>query len=133
VLLLVTLFGFTLLIGQLLTFYNGNPDAYFTPVNFVIMSTFAGQSLLFVAGMLLAQFPDFLQGFHSQNMLQLLEVLDLFYLVYHWFVSRKSNRSWHKPLARKSTFLYFVALFYRTSFYGLMSQRTKLQSFYHPK
>lgn len=134
VLLLVTLFGFTLLIGQVLTFYNCNPEAYFTPVNFVIMSTFAGQSLLFVAGMLLAQFPVFFARFSFSKYATTIGSFG-FVLTLYIIGLFQENRIDHGTNHWQGKVLFFTLLpfFIVLLFYGLISQRTKLQSFLSSK
>lgn len=52
---LAFLFGGTVLIGNLWHQLNGNSTQYFYPVEFVVNSTFAGRSVQFLGGMLLAQ------------------------------------------------------------------------------
>lgn len=133
-LFLVALFGFTLLIGQLLTFYNGNPEAYFTPVNFVIMSTFAGQSLLFVAGMLLAQFPDFFTRFSFSKYATTIGSFG-FILTLYIIGLFQENRIDHGTNHWQGKVLFFTLLpfFIVLLFHGLISQRTKLQSFLSSK
>jgi len=55
VIALAFLFGGSVLVGQLWHWLNGNPIQYFYPIQFVANSTFAGRSVQFLAGMLLAQ------------------------------------------------------------------------------
>ena len=52
---LAFLFGGSVMVGQLWHQLNGNPTQYFYPIEFVVNSTFAGRSVQFLAGMLLAQ------------------------------------------------------------------------------
>lgn len=134
VLFLVALFGLTLLIAQLITLYNGNPGAYFTPVNFVIMSTFAGQSLLFVAGMLLAQFPDFFTKFPFSKYATTIGSLG-FVITLYIIGLFQENRTDHGTNHWQGKVLFFTLLpfFIVLLFHGLIAQRTKLQIFLSSK
>lgn len=134
VLFLVALFGLTLLTGQLITSYNGNPEAYFTPVDFVIKSTFAGQSLLFVAGILLAQFPDFFTRFSFSKYATTIGGLG-FVLTLYIIGLFQEKRTDHGTNHWQGKVLFFtlVPFFIVLLFHGLIAQRTKLQSFLSSK
>jgi peptidoglycan/LPS O-acetylase OafA/YrhL len=51
---LISLLVIALGVGQLLVLYNGNPLQFFTPLKFVLGSTFPGRFTEFLAGMILA-------------------------------------------------------------------------------
>ncbi len=56
---LASILGITLLTGWFWTNIFVNPNHYLEPLNFVFMTTFAGQSFWFVAGMSLVLYPNF--------------------------------------------------------------------------
>jgi peptidoglycan/LPS O-acetylase OafA/YrhL len=131
---LVSLFAFTVLLGQLITLYDGNSDCYFTPVNFIIMSTFSGQSLLFVAGILLAQFPNFFTRFSFSKYATTIGGLGFvttLYIIGLFQESRTDHGTNHWQ--GKLLFFTLVPFFIVLLFHGLTSQRTKLQSFLSSK
>lgn len=131
---LVSLFGFTILLGQLLIYYNGNPGCYFTPINFVAMSTFAGQSLLFVAGIILAQFPNFFTRFSLSKYATTIGGLG-FVLTLYTIGLFQESRIDHGTNHWQGQVLFFTLLpfFIVVLFYGLISQDSKLQRFLSTK
>jgi len=133
-LLLATLLAGTLLIGWAWTNYNGNPNQYLAPANFVIMSTFAGQSLLFVAGMFLAQYPNFwnkLQLGKQTTTVGALGFLLTLYAIGLFQVSRVDHGTNHWQ--GKLLFFLVLPVFILLLFQGLMTQRTYLQRFLSSK
>ena len=134
VVFLVSLFALTVLLGQLLTYYNGNPEAYFTPINFVTMSTFSGQSVLFVAGILLAQFPNFLTRFSFSKYATTIGGLGFVVTLYIIGLFQESRidhgtNHWQGKVLFFTLVPFFIVLF----FHGLMTQSTKLQQFLSSK
>ncbi|GAA4045521.1 acyltransferase [Flavobacterium chungnamense] len=133
-LFLIVLFTTTLLLGHLWTLYNGNPDKYLVPIEFVTMSTFAGQSLLFLAGIFLAYYPKFWNQIPFSKYATAIGgfgfVLTLY--VIGWF---QESRVDHGTNHWQGKVLFFIVLpfFIVLLFQGLMSQRTYLQQFLSSK
>lgn len=129
-LFLIVLFGFSLLLGTIWTGYNGNPSKYFMPFDFVLMSTFSGQSLLFVAGMLLAQYPNFWQKLTIDKYTTAIGCIGFVVILYciGWFqISRVDHGTNHWQ--GKILFFLVLPFFITAMFHGLIYQRTYLQRF----
>jgi peptidoglycan/LPS O-acetylase OafA/YrhL len=133
-LFLIVLFASTLLLGHLWTLYNGNPDKYLVPIEFVTMSTFAGQSLLFLAGIFLAYYPKFWNQISFSKYATAIGGLGFVLTLYviGWF---QESRVDHGTNHWQGKVLFFIVLplFIVLLFQGLMSQRTYLQQFLSSK
>ena len=57
---LLFLFVSTIAVGNIWSYINGNPNNYFQPTEFVLMSTFSGQSILFLAGILYVKYESYI-------------------------------------------------------------------------
>jgi peptidoglycan/LPS O-acetylase OafA/YrhL len=134
ILFLVGLLSFTLLGGWLWTTYGGNTDSYLYPFDFVLMSTFAGQSLLFAAGMSLAHYTPFWNKIATVKHLTTTGVLGFIMTLYA--IGRfQTSRIDHGTNHWQGKLIFFVVLpvFILLLFQGLMTQRTYLQRFLSSK
>jgi peptidoglycan/LPS O-acetylase OafA/YrhL len=133
-LFLIALFTSTLLLGQLWILYNGNPEKYLLPINFVTMSTFAGQSLLFLAGISLAYYPKFWNQIPLTKYATAIGGLG-FVLILYVIGLFQESRVDHGTNHWQGKVLFFIVLpfFIVLLFKGLMSQRTYLQRFLSSK
>lgn len=133
-LFLVGLLGSTLLLGSIWTGYIGNPDGYLAPAHFVVMSTFAGQSLLFAAGMFLAQYPDLWKRLPVGNYATLLGTLGFVLTLYAIGLFQQSRVD-HGTQHWQGQLLFFIVLpvFILLLFHGLMTERTYGQRFLSSK
>lgn len=133
-LFLVALFGFSLLAGEVWTHCNGNPNHYFMPFDFVLMSTFAGQSIFFVAGIVLAQYPDIWQRMkivHHTTTIGALGFCLILYGIGFFQMSRVDHGTNHWQ--GKLLFFLVLPFFIMALFQGLINQRTYLQRFLSSK
>jgi len=129
-LFLVGLLGATLALGWLWTAITGNPDSYCTPADFVLMSTFSGQALLFVSGMLLAFYPRFWQNLPLAKYTTAIGALGFvatLYAIGCFQVSRVDHGTNHWQ--GKLIFFFILPIFILLLFQGLITQRTYLQRF----
>ena len=134
ILFLASLLGFSILIGTVLRTLTGNPNSYFYPIDFVVMSTFAGQSLLFVAGMCLAKYPDFWEKLSRNKHLTTIGALGFIatlYVIGFFQETRIDHGTNHWQ--GKLLFFGVLPLFILLLFQGLISQRTYLQRFLSSK
>ncbi|MEI7509626.1 MAG: acyltransferase [Flavobacterium sp.] len=124
-LLLIALAG-----GWLWTNYGGNKDCYLYPFDFVLMSTFAGQSLLFVAGMSLAHYATFWNRMAAVKHLTSLGALGFIVTLYCiglFQTSRVDHGTNHWQ--GKIIFFSILPIFIMFLFQGLITQRSLLQRF----
>lgn len=131
--LLVVFLG-TLLMGYLWTLYNGNPNNYLVPIEFVIMSTFSGQSLLFLAGVFLAYYPNFWNTIPFSKQATTMGGIGFLLTLYAiglFQVSRVDHGTHHWQ--GKLLFFLVLPFFIVLLFHGLMQQRTYLQQFLSSK
>lgn len=133
-LFLLGLLASTLFIGWFWTTYGTNTGEYFTPTHFVIMSTFAGQSVLFVAGMFLAQYPNFFSQLRFAKYATTLGALGFVVTLYAigLFQERRTDHGtnhWQGELL----FFTIVPICIVLLLHGLMHQRTYLQRFLSSK
>lgn len=124
------LFVGTLAIGNLWRVLNGNPDNYFQPLEFVLMSTFSGQSILFLAGILYAKYESIITKHLLNKNATLIGGLSFIVLIYGigFF---QVNRTDHGTNHWEGKMLFFTLL--PTSivllFHGLIHEKTYLQKF----
>ncbi len=130
--LLLTLAGLLVLtvgIGQLLILYNGNPLQFFTPLKFVLGSTFPGRFTEFFAGMILA---SAIKQNHSwtlktnKTLIGFIGILLITYSIGHFQPDIFHHGTDHPIGWALHTFVLpiFVALLLA----GLINEQTKLQS-----
>ncbi len=134
ILFLAALLGITLLGGWIWTTYIGNKDCYLSPPDFVIMSTFAGQSLLFAAGMSLAHYPNFwnkIAAIKQTTTIGIVGFILTLYAIGLFQTSRVDHGTNHWQ--GKLLFFIVVPVFILLLFQGLMTQRTYLQRFLSSK
>jgi len=131
---LASILGITILTGTILHSLTGNPNGYFYPLNFVVMSTFAGQSLLFVAGMCLALYPDFWAKVCQNKHLTTIGALG-FIITLYTIGCFQETRVDHGTNHWQGKLLFFsvLPLFIVLLFQGLITQRTYLQRFLSSK
>jgi peptidoglycan/LPS O-acetylase OafA/YrhL len=127
---LLGLFGLALSIGQIWTTINGNPNQILYPLDFVVMSTFAGQSLFFAAGILLAQYPNFFQNLPFQKHLTTIAAIGFIATLYTIGLFQETRVD-HGTNHWQGKILFFFVLpfFILLLFHGLMTQKTYLQRF----
>ncbi len=128
--LLAALFFITIGIGMVWQVINGNPSAYFYPVEFVLMSTFSGQSILFLAGILLAKYEDKITTFSFSKYATWIGGIGFLLSIYSIGLFQKSRvdhgtNNWEG----KMIFFTFLPICVVLLFYGLMYQKTILQRF----
>ena len=131
---LASLLGISILTGSLLHSFTGNQYSYFYPLNFVVMSTFAGQSLLFVAGMCLAKYPNFCENLPFKKHLTTIGALGFIatlYAIGYFQETRIDHGTNHWQ--GKLLFFGILPLFILLLFQGLITQRTYLQQFLSSK
>ena len=131
---LASFLGFSILTGSLLHSFSENTDGYFYPLNFVVMSTFAGQSLLFVAGMCLAKYPSFCENLSIKKYLTTIGALGFIatlYAIGYFQETRIDHGTNHWQ--GKLLFFGILPLFILLLFQGLITQRTYLQRFLSSK
>jgi peptidoglycan/LPS O-acetylase OafA/YrhL len=133
-LFLIALISSTLLLGLLWTYYSGNADKYLVPLDFVVMSTFAGQSVLFLAGILLAQYPNFFKQLPFAKNVTAIGGIG-FVLTLYGIGFFQESRVDHGTNHWQGKLLFFtiVPLFIVLLFQGLMSNRSYLQQFLSSK
>ena len=134
ILFLIGLLSCTLFAGWLWTTYGGNKDYYLYPIDFVLMSTFAGQSLLFAAGMSLAHFTTFWNRIAAVKNLTTIGALGFIVTLYSigmFQTSRLDHGTNHWQ--GKMIFFIILPIFILLLFQGLMTQRTYLQRFLSSK
>lgn len=131
---LVSFLGITIIGGWLLTSYGGNKYCYLYPFDFVIMSTFAGQSLLFAAGMSLAHYTTFWNRLAAVKYLTTIGALGFIITLYIIGIFQ-INRIDHGTNHWQGKIIYFslLPIFILLLFQGLISQRTLLQRFLSSK
>jgi peptidoglycan/LPS O-acetylase OafA/YrhL len=131
---LASLLGISILCGTLLQSFTGNADGYFYPIDFVVMSTFAGQSLLFVAGMCLAKYPTILENLPFKKHLTTIGGLGFIATLYV-IGCFQETRIDHGTNHWQGKLLFFgiLPLFIVLLFQGLITQRTYLQQFLSSK
>ena len=130
VLFIVILLTGTLFFGYLWTVFNGNSDKYFYPLEFVVMSTFAGQSTLFVAGMLLSKITNFNSNkliLKNATLIGGLGFLITLYCIGLFQVNRRDQGTNHWE--GKLLFFTLIPAFISLLFYGLISKRTYIHRF----
>ena len=134
ILFLVSLLGISILTGTVLHTFTGNPDGYFYPIDFVVMSTFAGQSILFVAGMCLAKYPDFWEKLSRNKYLTTIGALG-FIITLYTIGYFQETRVDHGTNHWQGKLLFFgvLPIFIVLLFQGLITQRTYLQRFLSSK
>lgn len=128
------LIGIAVLSGILLHSFTGNPDGYFYPIDFVVMSTFAGQSLLFVAGMCLAKYSNYLENLPFKKHLTTIGSLGFvttLYAIGYFQETRIDHGTNHWQ--GKLLFFIVLPLFIVFLFQGLITKRTYLQRFLSSK
>ena len=131
---LIGLLAITFMGGWLWTTYGGNTDCYLYPYDFVLMSTFAGQSLLFAAGMSLAHYADFWNKIASIKYLTTIGALG-FIITLYAIGMFQTSRVDHGTNHWQGKLIFFVVLpvFILLLFQGLITQRTYLQRFLSSK
>jgi len=134
ILFLASLLGSTLLLGSIWTNCIGNPDGYLAPAHFVVMSTFAGQSLLFAAGMFLAHYPNFWKKLTVEKYTTLIGILGFILTLFAIGLFQKTRVD-HGTNYWQGQLLFFVILpvFILLLFQGLMTERTYGQRFLSSK
>jgi len=134
ILFLLLLLGIALLSGILLHSYTGNTDGYFFPIDFVVMSTFAGQSLLFFAGLWLAKYSTYLENLPFKKHLTTIGSLGFvttLYAIGCFQETRIDHGTYHWQ--GKLLFFMILPVFIVFLFQGLITQRTYLQRFLSSK
>lgn len=128
ILFLISFLLGAILLGWIWTNYFNNNNAYLTPTHFIVMSTFAGQSLLFATGMFLAQYPNFVKQFFFEKLATAIGFLG-FILTLYIIGLFQINRVDHGTQHWQGQLLFFTVLplFIILLFYGLINQRTYLQ------
>lgn len=134
ILFLFSLFGSTILLGNLLFLLTGNIDNYFFPVDFVLMSTFVGQSIFFIAGMSLVKYDFFWEKFSLNKYLTTIGTLGFITTLYI-IGCFQETRMEHGTNHWQGKLLLFILLptFIVLLFKGLISERTYLQRFLSSK
>lgn len=127
---LLFLFIGTIAVGYLWHASNGNPNHYFQPVEFVLMSTFPGQSLLFLAGILYVKYELIITKFLAHKKATLIGGIGFLVLIYciGFF---QVNRTDHGTNHWEGKLLFFTLLptFIVILFHGLIHEKTYLQKF----
>ncbi|MEC4005626.1 acyltransferase [Flavobacterium sp. SUN052] len=131
---LVVLYGAAVIVGLVWTSYLGNPNSYLHPANFVLMSTFFGQSILFASGMFLAHYPNFWNRLPLSKYATTLGAIGFVLIVYIIGLFQESRvdhgtNHWQGKLLFFTLLPFFVVLL----FHGLMNQKTYLQRFLSSK
>jgi len=125
---LVALFLVSIGIGVFWNSVNGNTSCYMYPVDFVLMGTFAGQSIFFAAGILLSYYAKQFQSLPFQKHATSIGALGFIITLYCiglFQESRVDHGTNHWP--GKLLFFIVVPFFITMLFQGLMTQRTYLQ------
>jgi peptidoglycan/LPS O-acetylase OafA/YrhL len=133
-LFLFTLFGFTVLLGNLLPLLTGNIDYYFFPADFVLMSTFAGQSIFFIAGMSIVKYDFFWEKLSFNKYLTTIGALGFITTLYV-IGCFQETRLEHGTNHWQGKLMLFIMLpaFIVLLFKGLISESTYLQRFLSSK
>ena len=129
ILLVISLFG-----GWIWFNCFGNKECYLYPSQFVLMSTFAGQSLLFVAGMSLAYYNSFwsrISSYRHITYFGLIGFLGTLYIIGLF----QSKRTDHGTNHWQGMILFYtiLPLFILLLFQGLISQQSYLKRFLSSK
>ena len=127
---LSALFLVSIGVGSFLKIINGNPYAVFYPAEFVLMSTFSGQSMLFLAGILLAKYETKIANLAISKYATIIGGLGfivLLYIIGLFQINRTDHGSnhWQGKLLVFTVLPVCIVLL----FYGLMHQKSLLQKF----
>lgn len=127
---LLILFVSTIAAGNLWCHINGNPNNYFQPIEFVLMSTFPGQSILFLAGILYAKYESYITKQMLNKNATLIGGIGFLLLIYgigFFEVNRidHGTNHWQGKLLFFTVLPTFIVLF----FHGLIHEKTYLQKF----
>lgn len=127
---LIAFFGISIGIGVVWQMINGNPNYYFYPTEFVLMSTFSGQSLLFLAGMLLGKFEGKITRFSISKYATTIGGLGFVLILYAIGLFQEA-RTDHGTNHWQGKILFYTILpiCIVLLFYGLMYNKTLLQRF----
>jgi len=134
ILFILILLGISLFGGCIWFTYFGNKDCYLYPSHFVLMSTFAGQSLLFVAGMSLVHYNSFwskIGSFKCMTYIGLIGFIGALYMIGIFQVNRTDHGTNHWQ--GMVLFYTILPLFILLLFQGLINQRSYLQRFLSSK
>lgn len=126
--LLILILFLSFFVGEYWLYCNGNPNSYLYPFEFILMGTFAGQSLFFAAGIVLAKYPTIWQNLPFQKHLTTIGALGFFITLYCIGLFQESRidhgtNHWQG----KILFFFISPLFIVILFQGLMTQNTYLQ------
>lgn len=127
---LLFLFIGTVAIGNLWNTINGNPNQYFQPTEFVLMSTFPGQSMLFLAGVLYAKYETTITKQLLTKHATLIGGIGFLLLIYgigFFQVSRIDHGTNHWQ--GKLLFFTLLPTCIVLLFHGLIHEKTYLQQF----
>lgn len=132
--LLVAVFLVTISIGTLWIGINGNQDSYLYPFDFVLMGTFAGQSVFFAAGILLSYYAVSFQKMPFKKHATTIGGVGFLITLYCIGLFQESRVD-HGTNHWQGKLLFFciVPVFIVILFQGLMTQRTYLQRFLSSK
>lgn len=127
---LILFFGVSIAIGITWQMINGNPNYYFYPTEFVLMSTFSGQSVLFFVGILFAKFESKIADFSISKYATIIGGFGFLLVLYSIGLFQESRVD-HGTNHWQGKLLFFTILpiCIVLLFYGLMYQKTALQKF----
>lgn len=126
----ISIFLITWAAGEIWFNVNGNPNQFFSPINFLFNSTFPGRSLEFIAGMLLASAVKKKMEILNWKYKTLIGFLGIFLTSYAlgFFQNEVYRHGYEHPIGR-IIFMTILPFFIVLMIAGLITEKTKIQRF----